>query len=305
MKNKSDAHDRYRTYEAWAKTHRGVAAIEELQSDRGGEYLGHEFTAHLEAEGTTRRLTVHDSPQQNGKAERLNRTLSERARALLFDARLPKFLWGEAILHAAWLRNRTSSKNTPGTTPHELATGEKLNLADLPRFGATAWVLQEDDGKLEPKSKAGRWVGYDQQSKGHRIYWPERRTVSIERNVRIEPDDDTVVTVHAQAEGEHSPEGGLGAPAPPPSPAAQPPNPASQSPNSSPHPSTPPTEPKLDLDRPAYDTSNDGMFPVPLMRHLCNVLGEYNADLALLCAQPSQKTFRTKRILAKASRQNR
>ena len=57
--------------------------------------------------------------------------------------------------------------------------------------------------------------------------------------------------------------------------------------------------------RPAYDTSNDGMFPVPLMRHLCNVLGEYNADLALLCAQPSQKTFRTKRILAKASRQNR
>ena len=57
--------------------------------------------------------------------------------------------------------------------------------------------------------------------------------------------------------------------------------------------------------RPAYDTSNDGMFPVPLMRHLCNFPGEFNADFASLCAQPSQKTFRTKRILAKASRQNR
>ena len=79
IKNKSDALDQYRAYKAWTKMHRGIAVIEELQSDRGGEYLGHKFTAHLEAEGTTHCLTVHNSPQQNRKAERLNRTLSKHA----------------------------------------------------------------------------------------------------------------------------------------------------------------------------------------------------------------------------------
>ncbi|CDO74006.1 hypothetical protein BN946_scf185043.g55 [Trametes cinnabarina] len=181
---------------------------------RQSEYTSREFVEHLEKHGTTRRLTVHDSPQQNGKAERLNRTLAEHARALLFDAQLPKFLWGEAILHSAWLRNRTTSKNTPGTTPHELATGEKPDLSNLPRFGARCWVLQQNTGKLGSKSKPGRWVGYSLESKGHKIFWPERRTVSIERDVRFEPSEDVAVSVRVQSEGEQSPPGSvLNAPA--------------------------------------------------------------------------------------------
>ena len=180
MRTKSEALARYRAYEAWAKTHRGVTEVQFLQSDRGGEYTSAEFNSHLAEHGTLRNLTVHDSPQSNGKAERLNRTLAEHARALLFDAGLPKFLWGEAILYPAWLRNRTTSKNTPGSTPHERGTGQKPNLGNVPCFGATCWVLQEKVGKLDPKSKPGRWVGYELQSKGHKIYWPDRRTVSVE-----------------------------------------------------------------------------------------------------------------------------
>ncbi|KAJ3017757.1 hypothetical protein NUW54_g512 [Trametes sanguinea] len=87
MRNKSDTFAKYRVYEAWVKVHRGVAAIGELQSDRGGEYLGNDFSAYLESQGTIQRLTVHDPPQQNGKAERLNCTLIKHTRALLFDAK--------------------------------------------------------------------------------------------------------------------------------------------------------------------------------------------------------------------------
>ncbi|OSX58601.1 hypothetical protein POSPLADRAFT_1125497, partial [Postia placenta MAD-698-R-SB12] len=57
--------------------------------------------------------------------------------------------------------------------PHELATGNKPNLAGLPRFGATVWVRIDPATKLDVKSKRGRWVGFDLQSKGHRVYWPD------------------------------------------------------------------------------------------------------------------------------------
>ncbi|KAL7278122.1 hypothetical protein ACG7TL_008093 [Trametes sanguinea] len=174
----------YRAYEAWAKAYRSVNEIKTVQSDRGGEYTSCEFVEHLEKHGTTRRLM------------------------------LPKFLWGEAILHSAWLRNRTTSKNTPGTTPHELATGEKPDLSNLLRFSARCWVLQQNTGKLDPKSKPGRWVKYSLESKGHKIFWPEHRTVSIERDVRFEPSEDVAVTVRVQSEGEQSPPGSvLNAPA--------------------------------------------------------------------------------------------
>ncbi|PIL33575.1 transcription factor [Ganoderma sinense ZZ0214-1] len=247
MRNKSDALARYRAYEAWVKVHRGVTAIEELQSDRGGEYTGHEFTAHLESQGTVRRLTVHDSPQQNGKGERLNRTTAEHARALLFDARLPKFLWGEAVLHSTWCRNRTTSKNTPGSTPHKLATGEKPDLSQLPRFSATVWVHQEGVGKLDPKSKPGRWVGFDLESKGHRIYWPECRTVSVECNVRFEPEDGTTTTVGTQLEGEHIPDDDLRASTPPPQPNSEP----NVQPNKTPSSSDPPSTPSISPPQPS------------------------------------------------------
>ncbi len=282
MRTKSEALAHYRAYKAWAKTHRGVTEVQFLQSDRGGEYTGAEFNSHLAEHGTLRNLTVHDSPQSNSKAERLNCTLAEHARALLFDAGLPKFLWGEAILHAAWLRNRTTSKNTPGSTPHERGTGQKPNLSNLPCFGVTCWMHQENVGKLDPKSKPARWVGYELQSKGHKVYWPDRHTVLVERNIRFEPD--TVVTETVGVQGENSPPSGPATPpSPPPGPAAtnppapnpaQPPAPAA--PTNLPNPATPaapesaaphPDPPPTTMNPPPPDVSPPGA-PVDAPEHV-------------------------------------
>jgi transposase InsO family protein len=79
--------------------------IKELQTDQGGEYTSNAFNQHLEAASTICRLAVHDSSPQNGKAERLNRTLMEHMRAMLLDASLLKFLWTKALRHAVWLQN--------------------------------------------------------------------------------------------------------------------------------------------------------------------------------------------------------
>ena len=105
LRTKDEAFNAYTDFEAWAKTQIGVRGIKRLRSDRGGEYLSGHFSKHLANNGTTRILTTHDTPEYNGVSERLNRTLLERTRAFLHSSGLPKFLWGEAIHHAVWLKN--------------------------------------------------------------------------------------------------------------------------------------------------------------------------------------------------------
>ena len=185
MKKKSDTLTCYKHYEAWAETQLN-AKLKQLQSDQGGEYISDEFDQHLKSKGTTRSLTVHDTPEQNGVAERLNCTLVEHARAMHYAADLPKFLWTESIQHAVWLKNRTTTYQLNGKTPFEMLFNKKPDLSNLPEWGTKVWVLKEDRGKLEAKADEGHWVGYSRDSKSHHVYWPGKRRVTDERNLRFE-----------------------------------------------------------------------------------------------------------------------
>ena len=91
MKAKDEAFQKYKLYKAMLACQRGIQ-IKILIMDRGGEYTSTKFNKHLENQGTNHRLTVHDTPESNGVAERLNRTLVERTHAMLLDSKLPKFL---------------------------------------------------------------------------------------------------------------------------------------------------------------------------------------------------------------------
>ena len=109
LKQKSEALTAFKQYEANLTRQHPGAKLRKLRSDRGGEYLSAEFDQYLKDQGIERQLTVHHSPQQNGVAERLNRTLVEHARAMLLARDMPKFLWAEAINYATWLKNRLPS----------------------------------------------------------------------------------------------------------------------------------------------------------------------------------------------------
>jgi hypothetical protein len=168
--------------------------------------MSKELIAYLDGKGTARKLTVHDTPEENGVSERLNRTLMEKVRAMLWAAGLPRYLWGEALLHAAYLKNRTSTKALKGHTPYEAINGKPPNLRNLPEWGCKVWVHDTKTGKVGTRAKEGRWVGYDENSNANRIYWPDKRSVAVERNVKFsqtyEPtplDDDMVL------EGENEP----------------------------------------------------------------------------------------------------
>jgi len=103
---KSETFRSYKRDEALIHTQTGNI-IKVVRSDRGGEFLSKEIMDHQLDKGTIHEWTVHDSPQQNGTAERGMRTRAERARALLLASGLPRFLWEEAMKHTTWLQNRT------------------------------------------------------------------------------------------------------------------------------------------------------------------------------------------------------
>jgi hypothetical protein len=182
LAKKNESQEAYETFENEIETCDN-ARVKYLRSDRGTEFKNKNFDKHLARKGTKRELTVHDTHEQVGVAERMNRTKVELARAMLIDAKLPKFLWAEAMNHAVWIRNRAPCRALNGKTPFEVRYGRKPDLSNLVPFGTKAWVKIFSAGKLEPRSELGYFVGYDKESTGHRIYFPSKRTVKPEREV--------------------------------------------------------------------------------------------------------------------------
>ncbi|KAE8655892.1 TMV resistance protein N-like [Hibiscus syriacus] len=85
--------------------------IKAMRSDRGGEFTSREFQEFCEANGIRRPMTVPRSPQQNGVAERKNRTILDMARSMLKSKKLPKEFWAEAVSCAVYLSNRSPTRS--------------------------------------------------------------------------------------------------------------------------------------------------------------------------------------------------
>jgi hypothetical protein len=102
---------------------------------------------------------------------------------MLISSGLPIFLWEEAMRHGSWIRKRVPHKALKNKTPYEVIKKVKPNLTGIQEFGTAAYVKNNAAGKLQPRARVGRFVGYDSESKGYRIYWPDKRTISVERNV--------------------------------------------------------------------------------------------------------------------------
>lgn len=110
-----------------------------LSSDNGGEYCSLDFENFLKLNGVRHEKTVPKTPEQNGKAERMNRSLVEGVRTMLNDAHLPKIFWAEAISTAVFLRNRSPTASLIGKTPFEALTGIKPDVKNLRIFGCLAY----------------------------------------------------------------------------------------------------------------------------------------------------------------------
>ena len=129
-----------------------------LKTDNGLEYCNQLFTNFCLENGIKRHLTVPGTPQQNGVAERMNRTLLEKTRCMLISSGLKHVFWGEAVTTACYLINRSPSSTIEFKTPQELWTGNKPDLSYLRIFGCVAYA-KVSQGKLEPRAiNVSCWV---------------------------------------------------------------------------------------------------------------------------------------------------
>ena len=177
----------------------------------------------MKKEGVQHELTVPKTPEQNGVAERMNRTLVETTWSMLADSKLPQKFWAEALSTAVYLRNRSPTKSVEAMTPSEAWTGEKPNVHHLRIFGCAAYahVAKDKQRKLDPKARKCIFLGYGNETKGYRLYNPRRERVFYSRDVvfneqthgieeenQCAPEQRHVVTIQSPDNGEPVHEGG-------------------------------------------------------------------------------------------------
>ena len=158
--------------------------IQTLRSDRGGEYLSAEFIKYLSESGITSQYSAPGTPQQNGVAERRNRTLLEMVRSMLSYSDLPFSFWGYALETANYTLNLVPSKSVP-LTPSELWTGRKPSLRHIRVWGCPAHVLKGKTDKLESRTEVCIFIGYPKGTKGGLFYCPKEQKVIVSTNAKF------------------------------------------------------------------------------------------------------------------------
>lgn len=184
LRSKDEVYEKFREWKAMTELSTG-AKLKCIRTDNGGEYTSNEFKTYLKTEGVCHELTIPKNPEQNGVAERINRTLIETARSMLIESRLPQSFWAEAVATATYLRNRSPTKAVAGMTPYEAWTGQKPHVGGLRVFGCQAFVHvpKDERKKLDPKSKKCIFLGYGANTKGYRLYDPVKGKICHSRDV--------------------------------------------------------------------------------------------------------------------------
>lgn len=164
-----------------------------VRSDNGTEYICHTLEKYFSDHGIQHQKTIPYTPQQNGVAERFNRSIVEKAKCLLFDANLPKCYWAEAMNMAMYLMNRCLS-SVHGKIPYELFHNKRINLSNLKLFGTEVMVMipKEKRKKFDKNSKLMWFIGYDNNTKGYRCTDKNNRSIEICRNVKFLANSDSV-----------------------------------------------------------------------------------------------------------------
>ncbi|GJS15936.1 putative ribonuclease H-like domain-containing protein [Tanacetum coccineum] len=159
--------------------------VKTIRSDNGTEFKNKDVIEFCGLKGIKREYSNARTPQQNGVAERKNRTLIEAARTMLADSFLPNTFWAEAVSTACYVLNRVLVTKPHNKTPYELLTGKIPIISYIRPFGCHVTILNTIDhlGKFAGKSDEGFLVGYSLQSKAFRVYNLE--TKRVEENLHI------------------------------------------------------------------------------------------------------------------------
>ncbi|GKA74866.1 ribonuclease H-like domain-containing protein [Tanacetum coccineum] len=137
--------------------------------------------------GIKREFNVARTPQQNGVAERKNRTLIKAARTMLVDSKLPTTFWAEVVNIVCYVLNRVLVIKPHNKIPYELIRGRPPLIDFMKPFGCLVTILNTKDhlGTFDEKANEGYFVGYSMISKAMRVFDKRTRIVEETLNIRF------------------------------------------------------------------------------------------------------------------------
>ena len=155
-----------------------------IQADNGKEYMNKELLDSCHAQGIHFDFTAPYSPQQNGVAERYNRTLEELMQAMLTARHLSTSLWSAGIQHAAYWYNHSYTHAIPNCTPYEHWFKERPDVAHLREFGKPVYVLckGENQSKVQPKALKHTFISFEDPISSIRYYDAHSHQIKTSRN---------------------------------------------------------------------------------------------------------------------------
>ncbi|GJW17015.1 putative ribonuclease H-like domain-containing protein [Tanacetum coccineum] len=159
--------------------------IKIIRSDNGTEFKNQDLNQFCNSKGIKREYSNARTPQQNGVAERKNRTLIEAARTMLADSLLPIPFWAEAVNTACYVQNRVLVTKPHNKTPYELLIGRPPIISFIRPFGCPVSILNTLDhlDKFNEKADEGVLVGYSISSKAFGVY--NHKTRKVEENLHV------------------------------------------------------------------------------------------------------------------------
>jgi hypothetical protein len=160
--------------------------IASFQCDGGGEFISNQFVSHLAECGIRQLISCPYTPQQNGIAERKHRHITELGSSMMFQGKVPQFLWVEAFYTSNFLCNLLpSSVLKDQKSPYEVLMGKAPVYTSLRVFGCACYpnLRPYASNKFDPKSLLCVFTGYNEKYKGYKCFHPPTGKIYINRHV--------------------------------------------------------------------------------------------------------------------------
>ncbi|GFY51385.1 retrovirus-related Pol polyprotein from transposon TNT 1-94 [Trichonephila inaurata madagascariensis] len=170
--------------------------VKEVLSDGGGVVINSTVKSILEKFGISSRMLMPYTPEQNGAAERENRTIVGSAKSIIYATNLPLKLWEEAVNTSVYVLNRTGATSVKKKCPYELWFSKQVISTDHLRvFGTECFVCvsQQKRRKWDKKSVKGVFVGYSGEKDGYRIRIKDQNKVILSRDVIFQKEKSSCV----------------------------------------------------------------------------------------------------------------
>ena len=139
LPSKDRVFDAFKNFEAYISNHFNCK-LKVLRTDNGGEYMSKTFQEHLTKHSILHQTSCSYNPQQNGIAERKNRHLMEVTWSIMFHMSVPKRFWGDAVMTACYLINKTPTRVLKDVSPYKVLNKTEPFLDHLRVFGCVFCV---------------------------------------------------------------------------------------------------------------------------------------------------------------------